>query len=126
MMDLYYPLSKGATTYFADSNALKVGFFYDKNSYFLRMYSYPTLNQNTLNIFDFFVPQLFCILHAWGFYPLLFTFYVTFKVFKILICIRLNAGKPGGQSEGVQTYQISRYWQKKWKLFDNKNVTPFV
>jgi hypothetical protein len=25
MMDLYYPLSKGASTYFADSNALKVG-----------------------------------------------------------------------------------------------------
>ncbi len=28
MMDLYYPLSKGATTYFADSNALKVGIFF--------------------------------------------------------------------------------------------------
>ncbi len=46
MMDLYYPLSKGATTYFADSNALKVGFFlfYAKNYYvsYVRNRMYPT------------------------------------------------------------------------------------
>ncbi len=42
MMDLYYPLSKGATTYFADSNALKVAFFYDKNCYVSYARMYPT------------------------------------------------------------------------------------
>ncbi len=47
MMDLYYPLSKGATTYFADSNALKVGFFlfflfYGKHCYVSNVRMYPT------------------------------------------------------------------------------------
>jgi hypothetical protein len=43
-----------------------------------------------------------------------------FQGFIFLIFIRLNAGKSGGQSEGVQTYQISRYRQKKLTLFENK------